>query len=123
AGGIYDREQVRIYYVSEGGRQVGTEALGSQVLALAFSPDDTRLALGMRDSTVRLQDGFTGAALRRFAGHRSEVLAVAWGPAGELLSAAQDATIRLWDMTPAPSAPFLPRRFVNVVASTDGDQF
>jgi len=123
AGGIYDREQVRIYYVSEGGRQVGTDALGSQVLALAFSPDDTRLALGMRDSTVRLQDGFTGAALRRFAGHQSEVLAVAWGPTGELLSAAQDTTIRLWDMAPAPSAPFLPRRFVNFVASTDSDQF
>ena len=103
--------------------QVGISGLKAQVHSLAFSPDGQRLALGMRDSTVRLHDTANGKLLRRSTGHLGEVFAVAWEPGGKLVSAAQDGAIRIWDPTEAPRAAAIYQRFVRSVVSPDSDQF
>ena len=43
------------------------------VLAVAFSPDGSRLASGSDDETVRFWDTSTGAALQRLQGHSDSV--------------------------------------------------
>jgi len=122
AGAIHDRESVRIYDASKGGRQADCGHLGSQVLSLAFSPDGRHLALGMRDSTVRLHDGVTGAARRRFTGHQGEVFVVAWTPNGELVSGARDQVLRFWDRSQPPRSSSIPNRFIDFIVSPDSKQ-
>ena len=122
AAAIYDQEEVRIFNVANGGRQSGTGTLGSQTLALAFSPDGRRLAMGMRNSTVRLHDTLTGELLRRFTGHLGEVFAVAWTPLGDLVSAGQDHTVRVWSQAQAAQRNSIPHRFIGFITAPAGDQ-
>jgi WD40 repeat protein len=121
------REQVRIYDRDAAWRSSATDELGSQAQALAFSPDDHQLAIGMRDSTVRLHDaaGGTGesAELRRFTGHHAPVTAVAWGPRGELVSASVDGTVRVWSLAEQPGQDGALRRFTSFVVAPTGEQF
>ncbi len=121
AAAIYDQEEVRIFNVANGGRQSGTGTLGSQTLALAFSPDGRRLAMGMRNSTVRLHDTLTGEQLRRFTGHLGEVFAVAWTPQGDLISVGQDHTVRVWSQAQAAQRNHLSHRFINFITAPAGD--
>ena len=121
AAAIYDQEEVRIFNVANGGRQSGTVTLGSQALTLAFSPDGQRLAMGMRNSTVRLHDALTGEMLRRFTGHLGEVFVVAWTPQGDLISAGQDHTVRVWSQAQAAQRNSIPNRFINFITAPAGD--
>src|SRR6185436_1751115 len=123
ASGAWSSEHVRIYHADQGWGQVNVEGLKAQVLALAFSPDGTRLALGLRDSTVRLHDATSGKLRRRLTGHLGEVFAVAWEPGGRLVSAAQDGAIRVWDIAQAPPEARIPQGFQWCVVSPASDQF
>jgi hypothetical protein len=97
---------------------------------VAFSPDDKQLASGSFDSTVRLWDPATGAALQtlRNIGYGNSVNAVAFSPDGkQLASGSLYGTVRLWD--PATGAALQTLRnnddsdSVNAVAfSPDGKQ-
>jgi WD40 repeat protein len=122
-----EREQVRIYDREAAWRSSATDELGSQAQALAFSPDDHQLAIGMRDSTVRLHDaaGGTGESpeLRRFTGHHAPVTAVAWGPRDELVSASVDGTVRVWNLAEQPGQDGALRRFTSFVVAPAGEQF
>jgi serine/threonine protein kinase/WD40 repeat protein len=123
----YDWEHVRIHDAALAWRQSADDPLGSQVLSLAFSPDGNQLALGMRDSTVRLHDATSDAAgsaeLRRFTGHHAAVSAVAWGPGGELVSASEDGTVRVWNPAQAPREDRMLGRFTGFVVSADEELF
>ncbi|KAH8602973.1 quinon protein alcohol dehydrogenase-like superfamily [Bisporella sp. PMI_857] len=74
------------------------------VLAVAWSPDDTRIATGSMDNTVRVWDPKTGKQLgNAMKGHTKWVTSLAWEPyhiqkLGEprLASASKDATVRVW---------------------------
>ena len=76
----------------------------SWVLAVSWSPDDSRIATGSMDNTVRMWDSKTGKQLgNSMKGHTKWVTGLAWEPyhvqkQGEprLASASKDATVRVW---------------------------
>ncbi|NJO43863.1 MAG: NACHT domain-containing protein [Cyanobacteria bacterium RU_5_0] len=82
-----------------------TQTFGG-ILAMAFSPDDRRLALGNSNGTIRLWQTASnrdrGLVLEQplvdLVEHTSWILSVAWHPDGQrLLSSSDDQTIKLWD--------------------------
>ena len=70
---------------------------GPQILALAFSPDGTRLASGSRDKTVRLWD-INNHASMPLQKHTGWTNVVAFSPDGKMLaSGSTNKTVQLWD--------------------------
>lgn len=68
-------------------------------LAVAFSPDGSRLAAASADTTVRLYDTATGEPLSERSDHADWVQAVAFSPDGsQLVSASRDTTAKLVDL-------------------------
>ncbi|EMD31452.1 hypothetical protein CERSUDRAFT_100308 [Gelatoporia subvermispora B] len=70
-----------------------------ELLAVALSPDGTRIASGSEDNTMRIWVASTGQALLEpLEGHAGEVTSVAFSPDGtRIVSGSWDKTIRIWD--------------------------
>jgi WD40 repeat protein len=67
------------------------------VLALAYSPDGTTLALGCDDGEVRLWEPYRGKDQGNLK-QEGRVRSVAWSPDGRTLAAAADMDVHLWDV-------------------------
>jgi WD40 repeat protein len=80
-----------------------TIATGSQLYAVAFSPDGSRLAMCSGDATFQLWDPATGRQAAALGGHRYSVSAVAWSPDGRFIATAENFTdiVRFWRSEPA----------------------
>ena len=67
-------------------------------MAVAFSPDGTKVATASDDTTARLWDAATGKPLGEPMKHEEAVMAVAFSPDGtKVATASEDKTARLWD--------------------------
>jgi len=83
------------------------DAHASWVVALAWSPDGTRIASAGGDGTVRVWEAETGVSLLTYRrhtrllnkiNHPATVYAVAWAPEGQrIVSAGDGATVHVWD--------------------------
>ena len=70
------------------------------VLAVAFSPDGTRLASGSTDTTVRLWDTTGDRDSMTLQKHTGPTNVLAFSPDGKMLaSGSTDKTVQLWDTT------------------------
>jgi WD40 repeat protein len=71
--------------------------LGRALWEVRFSPDGHTIVQGSADGSVYLLDAATSRVRRALRGHRDQVLAVAWAPAGDhLASVSQDGEGRIW---------------------------
>lgn len=67
------------------------------VRAVEFSPDDTLIATGGFDDTVRLFDTFTGEMYNNLYGHNEDIYDLAFSPDGtRLYSAGADGQVIVW---------------------------
>jgi WD40 repeat protein len=67
------------------------------VMAVAYSPDGTRIVSGSDDQTVRVWDAQTGTEVQQLTGHTGPVSAVAYSPDGtRIVSGSSDQTVRQW---------------------------
>jgi len=69
----------------------------SFVSAIAFSPDNRRIASGSDDNIIRLWDTETYTQIGEFTGHTDAVHSVSFSPDGRLIaSGSSDKTVRIW---------------------------
>ena len=89
------------------------------VLALAFSPDGTRLASGGKDKTVRLWDTATNKELATLRKHTGWTNVLAFSPDGKMLaSGSPDKTVQLWDTATGVHLATLTEHINSIVALT-----
>ncbi|WP_372504838.1 WD40 repeat domain-containing protein [Lentzea flava] len=101
--------EVHLLDVSDRGRPRLRARLGGsheEVMAVAFSPDRSRLAAAGRDSSIRVWDvtGGEPQLITVLDAPREVVLDLDWNPAGTLLAAASaDTTVYLFDLAGPPA--------------------
>jgi len=67
------------------------------VTAIAFSPDGEKLAASFQRGHVRIVDVQTGQMITEFNAHSLEINDLLWRSSGQLLTASDDGTIRVWN--------------------------
>jgi len=75
--------------------------LEKPIRSLAFSADNAQLVSGGDNKVVYTWNATDGAPIDSFTGHAAPVLAVAFGPAGTIVSAGADKSASVWDLSPA----------------------
>jgi WD40 repeat protein len=79
------------------------------ILALAISPDGSRIAVGSEAGDVRIYDAETGELAGRCSGHQGGTYAVAFTPDGrELATGGFDGTLRFYGLTGKLARSFVP---------------
>jgi len=80
------------------GRLVAKRESVTPILAVAWSPDGTRLATATQDQKTIISEVVTGKEVVTLNGHTGPVLTVAWSPDGQrLLTGSADKTAKIWD--------------------------
>ncbi|NUP06881.1 MAG: AAA family ATPase [Polyangiaceae bacterium] len=106
---IADNERVR-WFDTQSWQFVEARGHEQAIVAIAFSPDGSRLATGSADQTIRLhvRSGDAATVLR---GHTSTVQDLVFSSDGaRLLSASDDGTARVWDVALATPLDILEPR-------------
>src|SRR5687768_7529812 len=89
--GIFGRAENRL-------RPVWQSAVPDHALALAWAPDNSRLAVAAVSGPIIIFDANSGKPIHQLKGHGFGTAALAWQPTGNLLvSVGQDSKVRVWD--------------------------
>jgi WD40 repeat protein len=96
ASGSFDRS-LRVVDLETGQAARMLLGHGDFVLGAAFGPDGKTLASTGWDQTVRLWDLTAGYPHRVWRGHEKPLRAAEFTPRGDLVTAAMDGDVRLWD--------------------------
>lgn len=68
-------------------------------LVAAYSPDNTKIASGSLDLTIKICDARTGEVIHDISAHGNNILSIDFSPDGKLLaSASMDRMIKLWNV-------------------------
>jgi WD40 repeat protein/serine/threonine protein kinase len=95
-----DGNTIKIWDLEKEGEPITLAGHEKRVVAVAWSPDGTRIASGSWDHLIRIWDSATGKELMTLWGHRAEVLCVAFSPDGRrLASGSNDYMVATWDLT------------------------
>ena len=71
-----------------------------RVSAVAWSPDNTRIASGSWDKTVQVWDASTGNTLFMYRNHAGRVETVSWSPDGtRIASGNDDREVHVWTVS------------------------
>ncbi len=100
ASGVPSRRgELQVLNVADGSRVLFLpQAHDDVIYAAKFSPGGKRIASGGADKYLRTFDIATSQQLRRFEGHTSYVLGVAWKRNGQVIvTSGADNTIKVWD--------------------------
>ena len=127
-GGGFDGVQVRDVPT---GQLVSCGWFGGELVAVAISPDGSRVAVAGDPAAINVLDATTGKVLHALQGHTGAfnwpqvpVEAVAFAPDGRLLaSGGRDHTVRLWDAVDGRAGRVFDRHSVPILAvafSADG---
>ena len=88
----------RFVHGSLGDMPLTTLAVGSAVLAVAFSSDDSQIVSGSWDKLVRVWDASTGEMLKLLEGHTDYVTSVAFSSDNRrIVSGSGDKSVQVWD--------------------------
>jgi WD40 repeat protein len=99
ATGGYDGV-TRIWDLQTNRLVAGLRGHAGAVLALAYSPDGALLATSGTDATARVWDARSGVQLLVLHGHSAGIGSLAFSSDGRLVTASEDGTARVWDVTP-----------------------
>ncbi|BGP57087.1 hypothetical protein JCM8202_006317 [Rhodotorula sphaerocarpa] len=92
-------KQIRLTNAKSGAQVKVYSGHGYEVLGIACSYDNTRIASCGGDRSVFLWDVSSGDIIRRFSGHVGKINTVAWNAdASVLASGSFDTSVRLWDV-------------------------
>ncbi|XP_015776356.1 PREDICTED: apoptotic protease-activating factor 1-like [Acropora digitifera] len=103
------------------GQEIKNLQMSSTTLSLAYSSDDSILAVGMSDTTVQLWNSISEGSLGVYRGHSGWVHCVTFSKdASKLVSASDDETVKIWavDTTTVESSVKL-RMVFDVIFSED----
>ena len=111
-----DREP-RVWDLATGRLMLTLPRHPSWVQGCDFSPAGDTIATGCRDGVARVFNATTGAQERQLVGHIGRTWDLKYDPAGMVVTAGADGTLRRWDLSAAPDA--LGMREVRIPGLTD----
>jgi eukaryotic-like serine/threonine-protein kinase len=113
-----DREP-RVWNLATGQLMLTLPRHPSWVQGCDFSPDGNAIATGCRDGVVRVFNATTGVQERQLVGHMGRTWDLKYDPAGMVVTAGADGTLRRWDLSADPAA--LGMREVRIPRLTDSN--
>ena len=124
SGGIFDSD-IRLWDVETGQQKGSLTGHTSDVVSLAFSPDEITLASGSEDGSIRFWEVTESAEKAKITGHTSGINRLAFSPDGGTLVTVNYHTVELWDAaTGAYRSTVTEEGFIwRVGLSGDGDSF
>jgi WD40 repeat protein len=115
AAGFADR--VWVYDADQGKLLRELAAPGSDIRALCFSPDGSRMAAAGRSGVVRVWEAQSGQLLSDVQASSRRICALAYSPDGKMLAVAgQQRVVRLLDVATGKTVADLPERPGEVLA-------
>jgi eukaryotic-like serine/threonine-protein kinase len=90
---------VQVWDATTGNHVFAWNGLKSPIRAVAWSPDNTRIASISSDGLAHVWDSTTGNIICSYHGHSSIMNAVAWSPDGKCIASPSfgDGTVHIWD--------------------------